>query len=203
MASPERLIFSICEEPRSVHVLTWDDKDDLVRALLILVAALADRGIIAVKASASTEDLGAMRKLIHSRTASSATDEDAVADPVMEDAARADKLWMLFVQHGTAPEVGAWLNGYRIPLTRGGGTLLVVREAELLRLERGAPDLASFVGPRIYSASSMLFSVGPRLHSQLSPTLPDEILRVLQELPGPMPDPASLKEWVGSISPLT
>ena len=38
MSTAQQLAFSISTERRAIHVLLWDDKNDLVRALLALLA---------------------------------------------------------------------------------------------------------------------------------------------------------------------
>lgn len=196
MSLAEQFVLSLTEEHATVHLLLWDDQEDLIRALIVVLAAVSDRGVLPLLVSSASADLLNLQQQVRNRYAVDAV----IQEP--ENIDRLERLWLLFIQQGTSMDVGPWLNGYRRPLAQAGGTLVVVREAELGTFQRAAPDLASFVGPRIYNASSMLFAVSEAVYERLSPIVPPEIETILLQLPGRRPSQESLGEWVRSINSL-
>ena len=137
MASAEHFILSILEEPSTLHVLLWDDQDDLVRVLVVLSSEIAERGAVPLLVSSAPEHIAQLQSLVKNRVSPDAIVDDP-ASTLM-----ADHLWLLFIQHGTASQVGPWLNGYRKPLAQAGGAVLILREAEFMQFQRSAPDLAA------------------------------------------------------------
>ena len=193
MGTAEQLAFSITEEPRAVHVLLWDDQDDLVRALLVLCAALEDHvPIHALLASTEEKGLAALRKVVESR---SPVSEDPSANSASGDSP-AKHLWILFVPQATSKQVGPWLNGWRRPLSEPPGTLLVIRHADFEPFQRNAPDLASYAGPRIYDASTMLSVFSEETHRRIRPTLPSKVEHILKQLPGNLPPREEITQWI-------
>lgn len=162
MATAEQLAFSISIERRSVHVLLWDDKNDLVRALLALFAGL-DIEVYSLIVSDRDEDLTALGRLVETRIpiAEYETDSTHVFNGV------ATRLWLLFLAQASSTIVGPWLNGWRRPISEPPGSILVIRRADFDSFQRNAPDIASFVGARIFDASTML-SVFSRTTHDLS-----------------------------------
>lgn len=191
----EQIVLSLSEERAAIHVLLWDDQEDLVRALAVVLAAANDRGTRPLLISHAAGDLARLQLQVRNRYPADAV----IQEP--GDLGELDRLWLLFIQQGTSAEVGPWLNGYRRPLAQAGGTLLVIREAEFGTFQQSAPDLSSFVGPHIYNASSILFVASEQLYKGLSPIIPPEICAILTQLPGEIPSRKSLEDWLEAIKP--
>lgn len=197
MATAEQLGLSIRTEGRGVHVLVWDDQEDLIHALLVLEAVLDDLARRAFFVSANEEELAGLRKLMETRRTSD--DSDAEGAPCKDELDRS--LWILFIQQAASKQVAPSLNGARRPMADPPGTLLVVRNADFEVLQRHAPDLASFVGPRIYDASTSLSIWSAKTHKRLRSTLSPEIAAIIQNLPGTAPSKQSLAVWKASNAP--
>jgi hypothetical protein len=197
MSTAERLAFSIAQEGRGVHILLWDDQGDLVRALLIVRAALKDVPSRPVFASPDENDLVALKKVVDTRCPLEVEEEPSsecrFSDPIGND------LWILFLQQASSRLVGPWLNGWRRPMSEPPGTLLVVRHADFEAFQRNAPDLASYAGPRIYDASTMLSMVTAEICTRLDTSLPPEIERILSQLPGTPPTRREIAKWIKAI----
>ena len=192
----EQLLFSIREEPATIHALLWDDQDDLVRAIVVLSAALEDRGTEPLIVSAAVEELENLRALVSTRPAADAVVQD------FRDTLERSRLWLVFLRHGAAEAASPWLNGYRRPLAQDGGSLLIIRISDFGTLQRCAPDLTSFVGPRIYNASSMLFEVSREVYAKLTLKMSSKLSSILKELPGEMPSEQSLQDWMRAMAPI-
>jgi hypothetical protein len=194
MALVEQLATSLREEGRGVHALLWDDMGDLVRVLLVTHAALGDIPIEPRLVSGETKRLEEIRELIQSRVAEQIQNErleDMADDPDPPP----HPLWILFLQQAASEQVGPRLNGWRRPLSESRGTLLVIRNADFIGFQRKAPDLASFIGPRIYDASQMLMICSGETLLGLKRTLPDLIEGILRQLPGTLPTAQELMDW--------
>jgi hypothetical protein len=191
MATAERLINSIREDRASIHVLLWDDKEELVKVVLTMLAGLNSEDIEPLLVSTGPGNLFQLQSLARTRF-----QDDVEANPQI-----AARLWMLFVQQGVAVDIGPWLNGYRRPLADAGGTLLVLRKAEMGAFQRGAPDLASFVGSHIYDAATMLFLVADDVSSKLTRVFPVPLKRILDQLPGEHPSDEDVERWIESMRP--
>jgi len=197
MSTAEQLAFSICTERRGIHVVLWDDQNDLVRALLALFAGLDDLRTSALLLSDQEKDLLALRELVETRIEIS---EDASG--LEEDRRlRRDQLWILCLQQASSIAVGPWLNGWRRPISDPPGAMLVIRRADFGSFQRNAPDIASFIGPRIYDASTMLSVFSKTTHELLRTRLPDEIEAVLRRLPGTSPSEADVADWIKASAP--
>jgi hypothetical protein len=186
MSTAQELAFSVREERRGIHVLLWDDQGDLVRALLIFRASL---GAIPCEAMllASTRDTDILRAHISARPAEEA-----------DEAGRA--FWMIFLQQASSGLIGPWLNGWRRPLSEPPGALLLIRHADFEPFQRAAPDLASYVGPRVYDAARMLSLASPDVISQIDLSLPGAILDILRQLPGLLPRADELDQWLRDLA---
>ena len=197
MSTAERLVFSIAQEGRGVFILLWDDQGDLVRGLLIVRAALKDVPSRPVFVSPDESDLLALKKVVDTRCPLEAEEEGAggtrSSDPV------AKNLWIFFLQQASSRLVGPWLNGWRRPMSEPPGTLLVVRHADFEAFQRNAPDLASYAGPRIYDASTMLSIVAAETRKHLESSLSPEIERILSQLPGTPPARRDIAKWINAI----
>ena len=195
MSTAERLAFSIDAERRALHVLLWDDQDDLVRALLGLFAALPDDlDCHSRLVSADEEDLLALRDLVESRIRVL----DDASGPQQGSKPMREQFWLLFLQQASSFSVGPWLNGWRRPLSEPPGTMLVIRHADFASFQRIAPDIASFIGARIFDSSAMLSVFSKATWQRLKPRLPKDIETILARLPGRLPEEKLLAAWIES-----
>ena len=197
MSTAEQLAFSISVEGRGVHVLLWDDQNDLVRALLVLFAGIGDSPTHALLVSDDERDLRALRQLVETRVPVAEEKSDSGGDAD----ALAGRFWALFLQQASTAAVGPWLNGWRRPISDPPGTMLVIRHADFDPFQRNAPDIASFVGPRIYDASTMLSVFSKETHERLDSRLPIEIERILKRLPGTPPSERDIANWIRATAP--
>lgn len=197
MSTAEQLAFSICTERRGIHALLWDDQNDLVRALLALFAGLDDLQIQALLVSDDEKDLQALRELVETQMPISAEE----AESQRESQSRPSQFQLLFLQQASSNAVGPWLNGWRRPLSDPPGSMLVIRHADFVAFQRDAPDIASFVGPRIYDASTMLSVFSKTTYERLEARLPNEIEAVLSRLPGTLPTERDIADWIKANAP--
>lgn len=197
MSTAEQLGFSISVEGRGIHVLLWDDQHDLVRALLALYARLANLRTDALLLSDDRKDLVALRQLVETRVRISDDESDLARDP---ESPR-DQFWILFIQQASSNAVGPWLNGWRRPISDPPGAMLVIRHADFDSFQRNAPDIASFVGARIYDASTMLSVFSKTTYEGLKTRLPHQIETVLGRLPGTSPSEQDVAHWIKANAP--
>jgi hypothetical protein len=197
MSTAEQLARSIHAEGRGVHVLLWDDQNDLVRALLVLFAGISDSPTHALLVSDDESDLRALRQLVETRVPVAEEESDSGGD----SDALASRFWILFLQQASTSAVGPWLNGWRRPISDPPGAMLVIRHADFDPFQRNAPDIASFVGPRIYDASTMLSVFSKATHERLETRLPNEIELILKRLPGTPPTGRDVAEWIKANAP--
>jgi hypothetical protein len=71
----------------------------------------------------------------------------------------------------------------------------VVRNADFMDFQRQAPDLASFIGPRIYDARQMLMICSDETLRRLKKSLPDPFEEIVKDLPGTRPTSQELAGW--------
>jgi len=187
---------SIRLEGQGIFTLLWDAKEDLTRALLILFAALDDVPMETLLLAPTPDSLLALRKMIDSRVTIAAGDTESQAAVPAPGA-----LWLLFLEQAASEIVGPRLNGWRTPLSQPPGTVLVIRHADFERFQRCAPDLASFIGPRIYNSSNMVSLVSAKTYQELRPTLPETSARIVAALPGKAPTEQELRGWIAACSP--
>jgi hypothetical protein len=197
MSTAEQLAFSISTERRGIHVLLWDDQQDLVRALLALYAGLADLGTHALLVSDDKKDLVALRQLVETRVPIAQEQSELQRD----SDSRRSQFWLLFLQQASTNTVGPWLNGWRRPISDPPGAMLVIRHADFDSFQRNAPDIASFVGTRIHDASTMLSVFSKVTHEGLKTRLPGEIQTVVSKLPGTSPSEQDIANWVKANAP--
>jgi hypothetical protein len=197
MSTADQLAFSIRAEGRGVHVLLWDDQNDLVRALLALFAGITDSPMHALLVSDDENDLLALRQLVESRVPIAEEETDSRGDSDTP----AGRFWILFLQQASTGAVGPWLNGWRRPISDPPGAMLVIRHADFDPFQRNAPDIASFVGPRICDASTMLSVFSKPTHKRLESRLPSEIERILTRLPGTPPSEQDVANWIRANAP--
>jgi len=79
--------------------------------------------------------------------------------------------------------------------------MLVIRHADFNPFQRNAPDIASFVGSRIFDASTMLSVFSKTTYERMRTTLPSEIQTILARLPGASPDEKEIVRWIESNPP--
>ncbi len=197
MSTAEQLAFSIRTERRGVHVLLWDAQDDLVRALLVLLVGLGDLHTHTLLVSDAEKDLRALRGLVETRVEVSGD----IRSIEKNADSRRNLLWLLFVQQASSNAVGPWLNGWRRSISAPPGALLLIRHADFGSFQRSAPDIASFIGARIYNASTMLSDFSPEVYGRLQSRLPDAIEAVLERLPGALPSEADIANWIRVAAP--
>lgn len=197
MSTTQKLVFSIDVERRGIHVLLWDDQQDLVRALVPLFAGLAGLRTHALLVSDDEKDLLALRQLVETRVPIYDEESELEQDPE----SRRSRFWVLFVQQASSNAVGPWLNGWRRPISDPPGAMLVIRHADFDSFQRNAPDIASFVGARIYDASTMLSLFSRTTYDRLNARLPDEIITVLSRLPGTSPSERDIASWIKANAP--
>jgi hypothetical protein len=70
-----------------------------------------------------------------------------------------------------------------------------VRNADFDEFQRSAPDLASFIGPKIYDASRMMFVCRQETLDKINQSLPEPFQEILRQLPGAMPTHDELRNW--------
>lgn len=114
---------------------------------------------------------------------------------------RGDTFWMLFIQQANSREIGPRMNGWRKPLAEAPGSLLLIRHADFDTFQRHAPDLVSFVGPRIYSASNMLSIFSDKTYQNMDVDLFDPLPAILRHLPGEQPGKEGILEWIEAYAP--
>ena len=191
MGTAEELAFSLREEGHGVHALLWDAPDDLVHALLVLRASLAEMPVYPLL-MAGEQSFAELQKYINSRCPIQGDTEAQTAS----GATAARSLAFIFLPQASSRHTGGWLNGWRSPLSEPLGTLLVIRHADFDAFQRSAPDLASFIGPRIHDASTMLSILSDETAAKISTALPPEWERIVQQLPGKPPTKADIQSWL-------
>ena len=172
MLKLEHLFFTASGQRSGINVIVWDDKQELVRCLIVVRALVSDHSITNVLVSTSDASIQKARELIEPRRSTESGDETFLT---------------LFVQQASSSVVGPFLNGSRKPLADPPGSLIVVRAADLHDFIKAAPDLSSFVVFKIFNASEMLSSFDVQLVKRFSAELPDDLTLALIELPGEMP----------------
>ena len=197
MPTAEQLAFSISTERRAVHVLLWSDKSDLVRALVAMLAALDDLDVHSLLVSDSDEDIAALRRLVELRAPIG--DGEAQTDDDPQSVAK--RFWLFFLQQATSTRVGPWLNGWRRPISEPPGSMLVIRHDDFDSFQRCAPDIASFVGARVFDASTMLSVFSSSTYERMSSHLPREIETILNRLPGTAPSNSDTANWIEANTP--
>ncbi len=193
MATAEQLALLIGEDGRGAHVLLWDDKQDLVHALLILLAVLGAEQVYFHVVSTDRDGAKALRDLVDMRCPLEGDEEVGDARSPL-----GLRLWVLFLPQASSQQAGPWLNGWRRPLSEPPGTLLVVRHADFDAFQRSAPDLASFVGPRVYDASTMLSIISGDTARRLQARVPPDLERCLKQLPGKPPTREQIEHWLAA-----
>jgi hypothetical protein len=157
MASAEHLAYALSMQTRGIQVLLWEHKVDLIRALLVVRAAMPDFPDAPVVIPTEQSDL--------QRFSIDLFEES--------DQPRTGSRRILLIPQGSTGVIGTWLNGWRRRLADPPGTLLVVRRAEFVALYQRAPDLMSFAQSEVHAATGLLPLVEPGTLARISGRLPD------------------------------
>ena len=190
MIASEKFFFSVATDLAGVHVLLWEDKNELVRSLLVLHAAMQVRDLQFLLVSGVESDISKLINVIDARRPSLfPTESNASAE--MEN-----PFLVLLFQQASLQTIGPWLNGWRNPLSESPGSLLVIRSADFEQFQRNAPDLSSYVGPKILDSSSMISYFSPEILSCLNAELAPSAIEALQKLPGELPTIDGLERWI-------
>ena len=197
MPTAEWLAWSVQMDSQGVHLLLWREKDELVRALVVFLASVGDVPTQPILLASADQAAGDLRRIFEAQTPSPAaqTEEGDVL------AHKRDHLLVLFLQQATSSTIGPWLNGWRNELAKSPGALLVVRNADYMDFQRNAPDLASYVGPKIYDCVSLLSMWSEKTAANLRPSVPDPYVNVLRELPGEFPSVNEIESWIRHHAP--
>lgn len=183
MTSAEHLARDFSLQTRGIHVLAWDNKVELVRALLILQAAVPAFPASPILVPTAQRDLQRLGLLLFEAS----------------DAATNVSLRVFLIPQASTEAVGAWLNGWRRRLVDTPGTLIVVRSSDLMAFYRRAPDLMSFAQAEIYEAAGLLPLVTKGTLDNVRENLPNGWEEPLKALPGPMPSDTEIRDWLGML----
>jgi hypothetical protein len=190
----EQLASSLREEGRGIHALLWTDLGDLYRVLLITHAALGEMPIQPLLISNEATRIKELNDLIQARLRDQ-VEYDGQQGQAADSFPFPHPLWVLFFQQAVSKQVGPRLNGWRRPLSEPRGTLLVVRFADFIEFQRNAPDLSSFIGPRIYDASRMMMVCSRETLGKLKKDLPEPFESIIRQLPGTPPSAEEIADW--------
>ena len=198
MSTSEQLAKSIKLDNRGIHVLLWDNKDDLVRVVIVLMASLDINSIEFLLLSSvdqSVKELKGLLELQPSSEKSMILESDSYG-------MQRESFLILFLQQATSRALGPWLNGWRSSLAKPPGALLIIRNADFVDFQRYTPDLSSFIGPKIYDSSSMLSMWSRETDKKINPRIPKKIKDILQELPGALPTIKEIENWIRHHPPI-
>ena len=196
MNTAEAFAKNILLEKKGVYILAWTEKQDLVRALLVIHAVLSEIQIKSMLLEVEATVHSQLRDLFQF------TDKNNAALLDSEDSLfnREDML-LLYLQQASSTTIGPILNGWRSSIASSPGAILVVRSADLLSLERNAPDMASFVGPRISETTSFLSIWSKPTGQKLNNRLPKSTWHILGKLPGKLPQQEEINAWIAQHPP--
>ena len=183
MESTEHLARVLSLQSRGVHVLLWEDKSDLVRALLVLRASFSRFPESLVLLPTADADLQKFSIQLF---------EDEGLEHLT-----APRVFL--VPQATTESLGAWLNGWRRRLADPPGTLLVVRRADFTLLFRRAPDLMSFAQSEVHEATGLLPLIRRDILERMPRQLEDAWTEPLNRLPGELPSDEEIAEWIDKL----
>jgi hypothetical protein len=183
MPSAEHFARVLSLQSRGIHVLSWNHKLDLVRALLLLQATLPTFPDAPTLIPTDQVELQRFSLRLFEAT----------------EAPLGDKLRIFFIPQASTQAVGGWLNGWRQRLAEPPGTLLVIRHSDLVEFHRRAPDLMSFAESEIDDATILLPLVAQDTLEQMRDSLPDSWRGPLETLPGSMPSDDEIAAWITQL----
>ena len=190
MIASEKFFFSVVTDLAGVHVLLWEDKNELVRSLLVLLAAMQFSDVQFIVVPGEKSDISTLIKVVDARRPSLLPTE------INASAEIKNPFLVLLFQQASSQTIGPWLNGWRNPLSESPGSLLVIRSADFDQFQRNAPDLSSYVGPKVLDSSTMISHFSPEILSCLNAELALSAMVALQKLPGVMPTIGELDQWI-------
>jgi hypothetical protein len=185
MESAEHLARAFALKKHGIQVLLWENKTDLIRALLVLKAALADFPDSPVLLPIEQTDLQRFSIDLYEQA---------------EQCSNASRRFLLIPQASTEP-VGAWLNGWRRRLADPPGTVIVIRRSDYVALCRRAPDLMSFAQADVHESTGLLPLIDRATLERWPSQLPDAWYERLNFLPGEMPAKGESADWRKQLEP--
>jgi hypothetical protein len=192
MPTAEYFFESILIEGKGVYALTWEDKGDLVRTLIILAALFNGKPtypLLLTSAELVERELGflfSIKPLPQNQYDEFGNQTDLQRDSFL----------LLFLDQASGRSIGPLLNGWRSALAQPPGTLLIIRSPDFIDFQRNAPDLASFIGPRIFDTATMLSMWGATTADKIRAQIPLEIKKILERLPGEDLSEREIAEWI-------
>lgn len=191
MNTAELFAKNIILEKKGVFLLEWSEKPDLIRALLVLISIIGEDLINPTLLESEITTNNYLKDLFQIRQ---------ISDNILDDnyyflPARKEILF-LFLQQAASSTVGPILNGWRSALSSVPGSILFVRTPDVMSLQRSAPDLSSFIGPKIADATTFLSIWSQETQMKLNDKIPENILQILEKLPGVLPQNGELESWI-------
>lgn len=198
MTTAEYFSKSILIEGKGVHLIVWQEKVDLIHALIVFCALYSDTSVYPLLLT-SVDDADQELRSLFERRPLSPDIEPAIND---DEKPPRNSLLLLFIDQAVSTSIGPLLNGWRSALSEAPGTLLVIRSADFTKFQRNAPDLASSIGPKVLDTSIMLSVWNSKTSEKMKTRIPDAIERVLRKLPGDDPSEQEIIEWIKAHPPL-
>ena len=198
MGTAEYFFESILIERKGVHALTWEDKGDLTRALTVLAVlfnGIQTYPLLLTSAELAERELGSLFAI-------KPISENESNDQRYEPSLRRDSFLLLFLDQAAGSTIGPLLNGWRSALAEPPGALLIIRSADFTDFQRNAPDLASFIGPKISDTSTMLSIWSTKVSDKIRAQIPPKIKEILKKLPGEDLSEKEIVEWIKSHPPV-
>lgn len=177
--------------------MLWEDKTELVRSLLVLEAAISD--LVKTAYCFLSTDLNSIKHLEGIVDARRPCQFEFGEEVKLQEES---PFLVLIFQQASMQTIGPWLNGWRNPLSQPPGSLLVIRSADFEQFLRSTPDLASFIGPKIFDSSSMISDLSPELLENMKVSVQQEALDILRNLPGELPTKSALEQWIRLCGPI-
>ena len=199
MSTAEYFANAVMLEGKGVHVITWEEKEDLVHTLLVFIAVFEGVNIKPILLKSTIRAEKDLRSIFEIRPISQIEYDSAQG----EIAPTREEVLLMFLDQAVSSSIGPLLNGWRSALAERPGTVVVVRSADFINFQRYAPDLASFIGPKIFDASTMLFLWRSETAKKIKSQLPDHISSVIDKLPGEYPSQKQIKEWISAHPPIS
>ena len=183
MESAEHLVRVLSLQARGVQVLIWEQKIDLMRAIVLLKAALP--GFPDSPVLLPTEAAALLEFSIR------LFEQAENATPVERR--------VILIPQGNTTVAGEWLNGWRRQLAQSPGTLIVIRRIDFNTLCRAAPDLMSFAQSDVHEVTELLPLVEKATLDHLTFRLSDLWYEALEALPGAMPSDEEIADWLSQL----
>lgn len=190
MNTAELFAKSIIIEKKGVFLLEWSEKPDLIRALLVLISIIGEDLINPTLLESEITAKKYLKDLFQIRQVSNSMFDDNYLVPPRKE------ILFLFLQQAASTTVGPILNGWRSALSSMPGSILFVRNPDVMSLQRSAPDLSSFIGPKMADATTFLSIWSQETQIKLNNKIPKNIWQILEKLPGVLPQDGELASWI-------